>query len=101
MSSGSSAKPATRATNRAGRAALSAARHPCGQDRLLRRRAVFEVGCQPLLNLFIEVAAVFGLENPMPGVRPYQQSAGDAHSLQSAPILERIVDGHPEVAFTD
>src|SRR5271154_4565133 len=47
------------------------------------------------------MAAVLRLENPVPGVRPYQQAAPHLHAPQGAPILERVVEGDAEIAFAD
>src|SRR6202041_2483854 len=47
------------------------------------------------------MAAVFGLGDPVPGVGPYEQAAGDMHALQGAPVLQGIADGHAEVALAD
>src|SRR3984957_18052994 len=47
------------------------------------------------------MAAVFGLGDPVPGVGPYKEAAGDMHALQGAPVLQGIADGHTEVALAD
>src|SRR5215813_9761608 len=53
------------------------------------------------MHLLIEAAAVFGLEDPVPGIRPYQQPARHMHALQRAPVLQRVADRHPVVALAD
>src|SRR5580692_1887069 len=63
--------------------------------------SLIEIRSQPLLNFFVEVAAVLGLQDPMPGVGPYQQAAWHLHALQRAPIFQRIVDGHAKIALSD
>src|SRR5216684_5509007 len=47
------------------------------------------------------MTAVLRLRDPMPGVRPYQETARHMHALQRAPILQSIADRHAEVALAD
>src|SRR5271169_1884799 len=77
------------------------ATEPKADPRPLILRRILEIGSQPLVNFFIEVAAVFRLGDPMPGVRPHQQAAWHMHPLQSAPVLECIIDGHAKIALPD
>jgi hypothetical protein len=53
------------------------------------------------VDLFIKVAAVFGFGDPVPGIGPDEQAAGDLHALQGTPVLEGIAEGHAIVAFAD
>src|SRR5260370_33123469 len=47
------------------------------------------------------MTAVLRLRDPMPGVRPYQETSRHMHALQRAPILQSIADRHAEVALAD
>src|ERR1700733_4915279 len=62
---------------------------------------VLEVLGEPVVDLFIKVAAVFGLGDPVPGIGPDEQSAGDVHALQGAPVFEGVAEGYAIVAFAD
>jgi hypothetical protein len=42
---------------------------------------------QPPVHLVIEMPAVLRLGDPVPGVGPDQQAAGDVHALESGPVL--------------
>src|SRR5205814_7521321 len=66
-----------------------------------RRRDRIEPLLQPRVHFLVEVTAVLAVQNPVIRPRPHQQAAGYPHPLQRAPVLERVVDGHPEIALAD
>src|SRR5215475_9006025 len=53
------------------------------------------------MHFLVEVPAVLGLQDPVPGIRPDEQLARHLHALQSAPVLERVADRYAIVALAD
>lgn len=53
------------------------------------------------MDFFVEVTAVFGLGDPVPGVGPDEQAAGDVHALEGGPVFQSVAEGHAEITFAD